>query len=671
MQPTQNTLIESIGVYLPEESVSTEEVLRGCRTRVQFPLENITGIKTRRVAGKAEFSIDLAKKAIADCLQKSKYAPGDIDLVICCTISRYDEPGLMCFEPSTSSKLRRHFGFDNAISFDAANACAGMFTGIYIVDSLLKSGAVRNGLVVSGEYITHLAVNAQQELENFMDHRLACLTLGDAGAAVILERSADCSSGFQALDLRTLGAYSKYCIAKASDYGGMMMYTDAVNLTNAAIKSGADHSLQTLQKTGWPIGSFEQLIMHQTSGMTMKSAMREINRVMGTTVCHNGNTINNLEHRGNTASTSHFIALADHITNGTIHSGDRVVFSISGSGLTVGTGLYVLDDLPDRARDMELMGTTPQKVILDNKRLPVHRDQPRIRIKSIGTAPVENTQQKSTLQLIRSAAERCLKRSTIESSNIALLIHCGVYRSEFLLEPAYAALVAGELAMNAETTTAHDKQTLAFDIFIGAVGFLNACYVAQQMIGATRCTNAMIVAGEKENNSDTTDPQRLGILETASAMILTSDDGSGSGFSNFWFGFDHLSEDAYKTAFEAGKVGGSLLIHKEPHLESLFLEAMLPAVHELLEMEGIGIDQVDWIFPPQISSDFLALVSEKLNVPPGKIINVVVDGYDLFTSSLPYALDHVFNNGLVQRGEIGLLITVGSGLQVGCAIYHF
>ncbi len=187
MELKQNTIIESIGVYLPSNSVSTSEILNGCKNKIQFPLENITGIKNRRVAGQDEFSIDLAKNAIADCLARSKYNPADIDLLICCNISRYDDVGLMTFEPNTSIKLREYFGFTNAIVFDITNACAGMFTGIYIANALIKTGAIKRGLVVSGEYITHLSQTAQKEIESFMDTRLACLTLGDAGAALILE----------------------------------------------------------------------------------------------------------------------------------------------------------------------------------------------------------------------------------------------------------------------------------------------------------------------------------------------------------------------------------------------------------------------------------------------------------------------------------------------------
>src|SRR5205823_5621298 len=76
------TVIESLGVYLPPKAVTTREVLHGCRTVLRLlPFETLTGIQSRRMAGDTEFSIDLAKRAVADCLARSRYGPEDIDLL--------------------------------------------------------------------------------------------------------------------------------------------------------------------------------------------------------------------------------------------------------------------------------------------------------------------------------------------------------------------------------------------------------------------------------------------------------------------------------------------------------------------------------------------------------------------------------------------------------------
>src|SRR5262245_50234367 len=121
------TVIESLGVYLPPHSVPTAEVVRRCRSEVRFPLEQMTGIRTRRVAGGGEYAIDLASRAVADCLAHSRRGAAAIDLLICCNISRCDGPDTrITFEPSTSARLKAWFGLNGALAFDLSNACAGM-----------------------------------------------------------------------------------------------------------------------------------------------------------------------------------------------------------------------------------------------------------------------------------------------------------------------------------------------------------------------------------------------------------------------------------------------------------------------------------------------------------------------------------------------------------------
>jgi 3-oxoacyl-[acyl-carrier-protein] synthase III len=670
MNIKQNTIIESIGVYLPPQSVSTGEVLMGCKNEILFPLEKVSGIKTRRVAGQSEFSIDLAKNAITDCLSKSKYNPTDIDLLICCNISRYDDSGLVSFEPGTSSRLRQKFGFTNAMVFDVANACAGMFTAIYIANAFINNGIINRAMVVSGEYITHITQAAQKEIESFMDNRLACLTLGDAGAALILEKSSDEKTGFQKFDLQTLGGYSQYCIAKPNEYGGWLMYTDSVNLTDVAVKSCSKHAINVMEDAGWQPEEFQHLIMHQTSGMTLNSAKREINRLLNKRICNDSNTINNLEQRGNTASTSHFVALADHIYNNNINSGDKIVFSISASGLTIGTTLYVFDDLPDRLRQMESVQAPQQKETpVKNLNSSANPIAFRIRIESIGTIPAETIVKKNSLDLLCLAATNCFSKSKYDCNEIGLLIYSGVYRSEYVMEPAIAALLAGELDMNAKITETGTNKTLAFDLFNGSIGFLNACYVSQQMIAAGNCKTAMIVAAEIENNAESFPDKLMGICETASAFIV--DPTNDKGFSRFLFKHHGDLLNAYTTCYKMGNAIPFLQVVKDPNLEEIFVECILTAVQELLQMEGLDLKHIHKVFPPQISSDFIARLSEKLNLPAERFIGVVGEGPDLFSSSLAYALEHAVGNGLVKTGDTGLMIAVGSGIQVGCAIYYF
>ena len=212
----------------------------------------MTGIKYRRRWREKQFSIDLAREAVIRCLERSRYAAADIDVLIACNICRCDGPNLQfSFEPNTSFRLAKEFGFKNAVTFDLSNACTGMFTSISVADSLIASGIAGNVLIVSGEYISHITATAQMEIESVSDPRLACLTLGDAGAAIILERSSSPDLGFHDLEMYTLAAYSGLCIAKLTDHshGGAIMLTDAVKLSSITLQQAIPHSFMYLRGT--------------------------------------------------------------------------------------------------------------------------------------------------------------------------------------------------------------------------------------------------------------------------------------------------------------------------------------------------------------------------------------------------------------------------------------
>jgi 3-oxoacyl-[acyl-carrier-protein] synthase III len=664
------TLIESLGVYLPPKEVLTEDLMRGCVVNLGFPLERMSGIKSRHVAGDTEFSIDLAERAIVRCLERSKYGPGDVELLIIASVARSDGPGLwVSHEPSTALRLRHRLGLERAIVFDIASACSGMFTGLVVADALIRRGVIQRGIVASGEYISHLGITAQKEITEVLDQRLACLTLGDAGAAVMLEGTDAPDRGFDALDLSTFGAYASYCVAYPTrePHGGAIMLTDALKLTDAATRHGAAHALQTLQGAGWSAESFQHLIMHQTSSTALTSAMREINRVVGTRVCHPGNTIDNLARRGNTASTSHFVALGDSLAAGRIRTGDRVIFAISGSGLTVGTALYTFDDLPDRFASPPGVKTTPS-VRQEARPRP---DGPLVRIESIGIASGAATGRGETFDLLRQAATDCLAHSCFDRGDIALLIFAGVYRTAYLTEPAIAALLAGELDINATLSESDPRRTLAFDISNGAVGFLNACHVATEMIRAGRVTAAMVVTSEVENNAESFPAEMLGIEETGSAVILTLAAGPPAGFGSFCFRAFTERAMALATHCINRDATVCLVVTRDPDLERQYVAAIAATVTGFLAGEGIELGRIARVLPPQISPEFISSLSAALGVPREQFVDVTGGRRDLFTSSVPFAFRSLGELGLMTSGDIGLVVTVGSGIQVGCALYYF
>src|SRR3984957_5899454 len=152
-------------------------------------LERLTGVHERRIAGEGEDSYTLALAAARDALAYANCAGEDLDVLIVSSITHYVGGLRMQLDPPLSVSLKSALGAHRALSFDISNACAGMMTGVFILNDLIRSGRIRRGMVVSGEYISQLGRNAALEIRTIMDEQLASLTLGDAGAAAILGRA--------------------------------------------------------------------------------------------------------------------------------------------------------------------------------------------------------------------------------------------------------------------------------------------------------------------------------------------------------------------------------------------------------------------------------------------------------------------------------------------------
>ena len=340
--------IESLGVYLPEKSLTTEELLATCRSRPRLDLEKITGIHERRVAV-GEYAADLAVKAAQRALAMSRYKAEDLDVIVCTSISKHNRPDEFSFEPATAVLVRRATGAKKALVFDVVNACAGMMNGVLVVQSLIRAGRAKVGMVVSGEHNMPLAETAARELKHSFDAQLAALTLGDCGAALILDGSTDGKTGFHWLDLVTGAKHDHYCWSRPSKSGrGGILMTKARGLQLKGNEHFPFYLKQALDSTGWSLDDLHHMIPHQVSVRAMRNGVRAVAKFMGCPVPDYCLCV--AEKYGNTTTTSHFLAMHEFMLSGKIEPGHNVLLVSGASGIVITHATLTLDDLPVRYR---------------------------------------------------------------------------------------------------------------------------------------------------------------------------------------------------------------------------------------------------------------------------------------------------------------------------------
>jgi 3-oxoacyl-[acyl-carrier-protein] synthase III len=336
--------IESVGVKLPSRRLMTKDLMNQTKHRTRIQLERLTGIHERHIVGPGENSFTLATGAARDCLAHSQHQAADIQMLISTSITRSKGESWQSYEPPLSLYIKQAIGATQAMNFDLSNACAGMLTGVFVLQDFITRGEISCGMVVSGEYISHLSWNTARQIRSLFSKQLASLTLGDAGAAVIVER-APSGSGIDVIGFTTLAEHSRLCLAFPSTVGpGGQMYTKSRELQRVAIQDLAPLVAEAIGEAGIDLSDIDYLIPHQTSARAIRQGIQEFARRLGAKPKH---VVVNLEEYGNTSSTTLFVALHKYLEEERIHKGDRIMLVALASGIEIGIAIFTIDSQVD------------------------------------------------------------------------------------------------------------------------------------------------------------------------------------------------------------------------------------------------------------------------------------------------------------------------------------
>ncbi|MFD8395796.1 3-oxoacyl-ACP synthase III family protein [Streptomyces sp. NPDC059680] len=341
MMNTQASRFEALGVCLPSAVVTTPDLLAQVVGAPRIPLQRITGVAERRWADRqpdaGEDSFGMALKAAQDALCRSRYQPGDLDVVISASITRIKDGDRHYVEPSFGRMLAEELGAHGAITFDVSNACAGMMTGVYLLDRMIRAGFVRNGIVVSGEQITRIAETAAAEMTGTRDLQFASLSVGDSAVAVVLDESVDEADRIHYVDLMTSAEYAQLCLGMPSDRtSGAALYTKNMQMhTTDRLSLWTGFLQDELAKKGrtFEDEKFDYIIQHQVGARFIDSMNGIGETTFGTAMPP---SLSVVEEFGNTATTSHFLVLAQHLRAGTARRGAKFLMVPGASGLVFG-----------------------------------------------------------------------------------------------------------------------------------------------------------------------------------------------------------------------------------------------------------------------------------------------------------------------------------------------
>ena len=656
--------IESYGTYLPPERFSTRQLMRSVKTKDYIPLRMATGIKYRRMA-KDMSSFDLATRAVDKCLQRTVSPVSDIDLIIACNIGKLQAGGKVAeFEPSEASLMAHYLGVSHAMCFDVNNACAGMLTGIHIANNMIADKQIRSALVFSGEYISHIAHTAAKEIDSIRDQRLACLTLGDGGAAVLLGATEDISIGFRYTKFQCFPQYSHLCYALPSDreHGGVIMMTDALQMILNGSRLTRKVLIEAIRSDHIKWSKKTWVIPHQVSARSIYKFTKMIRKDLGVTNLRRKAVVSNVSEIGNTASTSHFLAFARSIAKGKIKDHEHVVFAVQASGLVIGVFEYQLDDLPSRINRSKKT-KTPENILRgrSSDRSLIRPCARRLSIKGIGVVG----DQGSTAKTASEAARVCLVSAKVSTAQVNLLIHTGVLRTDWVEEPASSAIIAKDLGLESSGSL---SPFLSFDIINGSLGFLDAIFAATALSRRAECSNILITHSENLSDNGLHSTLAGDSEAVGSAMILEESQDNESGFGRFYFRVftEHLSKRMVTLTMNGGTP--ELVVHQDDGYENVLAECVVVTLKEYISEIEMDIGDFKRVVLPQGSATFLSRIATELGVDMSTLVHRRMESRGR-TTSIAMALNECLSDSDINSGDQILVVEAASGIQIGVAVY--
>ena len=324
--------IKAISYYLPERILTNEDLV------AEFPewdvekVYNKVGVRERHLAGESETAGDLAEKAALMLFQEYNVSPADIDFLLLCTQS----PDYHL--PSTACILQDHLGIPtSAGAFDYDLGCSGCIYGMAVAKGLIAAGLASNVLLLTAEtYTKYLHPEDKSNRTIFGDGAAACLISKEKGLAEIGDFVFGTDgSGADKLIVKTQGARSRERtgLSTEDDDGHVnredYLYMNGSAIFNFTLEQVPPMMKQLLEKSGLTKEEMDYFVFHQANKY-MLSTLRKICGIP------KDKFHIDLEHTGNTVSSTILISLKDSLEQGLICPGMKVMACGFGVGLSYG-----------------------------------------------------------------------------------------------------------------------------------------------------------------------------------------------------------------------------------------------------------------------------------------------------------------------------------------------
>ncbi|OBV28381.1 3-oxoacyl-ACP synthase [Helicobacter sp. CLO-3] len=284
------------------------------------------------------------------------------------------------------------------------------------------------------------------------------------------------------------------------------------------------------------------------------------------------------------------------------------------------------------------------------------------------------------------AGELAMKRANIAPSEIDLVI-CATLSPDYFAMPSNACLISAKLGI-------HDKP--AFDISAACTGFIYLLSIAKSFVESGAYRNILIVGAEKISSIlDFTDRSTCVLFgDGAGAAVIGATENPKEAIVDVHISADGAYADLLKTTREGGGVdsgargaspapsdsapsclralpSGGRLHMSGNEIFKLAVRTIIADAESILRANALSAQDVTYFIPHQANYRIISAVAEQLDFPAEKLVLTVQKYGNTSAASIPMAIDEIYTQGKLKRGDLLLLDAFGGGLTWGSALVHF
>ena len=325
--------IKAIQYYLPEKILENEAIVSMINSWSSEKIFEKTGIHTRHVAADSETALDMGYKAARKLLEAGNVSAADIDLLIFVT-QLPDHP-----MPANACILHGMLGMPaGTAAFDISLGCSGFVYALSVAKSMIESGIAHNALIITADTLCRYVNDRDRSLKTL---------IGDGASATLVSMCE--KGGIGHFVLGTEGSGKEALIIPAGAERLPRSEQTAVEIKD---ENGNVRSQNNMYMNGSEVFSFSLRVVPQTVGQLLSKAKSELddidlfvfhqsnvfmlNTLKGMLGIRDNKFYINMEHVGNTASSSIPIALSLALEEGRIRTGIKVMIVGFGVGLSWG-----------------------------------------------------------------------------------------------------------------------------------------------------------------------------------------------------------------------------------------------------------------------------------------------------------------------------------------------